>query len=513
MDAVGLLVKAILREKPYELLLSNYKYLEFVNSVLADEYSTKALEATLDCTIHHGQCPENLDEVLHFVRTNPLHTQKYEKSEGFDDQLIYLQKDDEVSKVGSAALVDSLYHKAFDTRVAAIYNTCSKIATGAIENPHTKERGPAAADEYVALEKTKLVVKGLPEIGGEIRDNLDHVATYINNFSAGDSKRLYTGFEKIDETTLIGKRQSQKWIGILGYTHHGKSLFLMSLLYRMACHGSSVMLVPRESSVEAAWMSFVWLHHARVCPERPIASKAEWMREGPSVGAEKYQTIQFILNDLKNNNSLPGKLFVFPCSSWEDIEDRLRLTNKKNKYDVLAIDYFGHLDTEGGNKKDTDIDKHKKSLRKAQMLSQSGIDNDQSGLVIITPLQANKKGHDEAAKREGDNYGVYESLGAVEYFTQAAQDMDCVMSVWHEGDKCIENNPKQMMIHCLKGRENQRFQTHWLKIHPQTGLLCDHLNGDDEPQLRMETANSLSDVDTQDVLYTKTSLNTDDWGV
>jgi hypothetical protein len=380
-----------------------------------------------------------------------------------------------------------------------------------MENPHTKERGPLAADEYIQEEKQGLVIKGAREVGGDMMDNLDYLEKYINNFIGGDNHRVYTGLNKIDDKCLIGRKQRLRWIGILGYTHHGKSLLLATMLYNMVAAGANVMLCPRESSVEEAWMGMVWLHHKKVCPDRPIAPRADWMKA--AIDTEKYNTIQMIMKDLREGTSLPGKLVVYPCRSWEEIEEKLRLTNKKFKYDVLAIDYFAHLDMDGGNKKEGDNDKYKKALRKAQMLSMNGVDNDQSGLVVITPLQANRKGYEAAANQEGEKYGIYENANAVEMFTQAAQDMDLLMSVWFEGDLCKEVSPKQMLVHCLKGRGDMKFNTHRLEIHPDTGMVSD-IGKTDVKYDRDRTVDSLPDVDIDSLIHTTTTtaIDTENWG-
>ena len=102
---------------------------------------------------------------------------------------------------------------------------------------------------------------------------------------------------------------------------------------------------------------------------------------------------------------------------------------------------------------------------------------------------------------------------AVEWFTQAAQDMDCIMSVWFEGDSCTEVDPKQMILHCLKGRMNMRFPTHRLKIHPDTGLLYDFDAVTESVRVNDGSADGLSNKDLEDVMYTKTSVDADSWGI
>ena len=378
--------------KAYDRLIENKKYLEFANTVLEGDHSTKALQALIICAESTHECPENLESILHFVQSNKRNIKEFGKSEVFDGQLQELIDDKTTSKVSSAVLIDMVYHKAYNARVADIYAQAGRIASGAVDNTTTKERGPAAATDYIAEAMQGVVIKTPTEVGGDLIENLDYIDDYIKGFIIGDSKRVYTGFKKVDEITLIGKKQRNRWIGILGYTHHGKSLLLTTMIYNMAMRGANIMLVPRESSVEEAWMNIIWLHHSKVCPERPIAKREDWMRVGAGVGTEKLKTIEMIIKDLREGTTLPGKIVVFPCNSWEEIEAKLQQTNKKYQYDVLAIDYFAHLETEGGRKNESDIDKHKRSLRKAQMLTLNGIENDKSGLVIITPLQVQQEG-------------------------------------------------------------------------------------------------------------------------
>jgi hypothetical protein len=513
LDDVARLVKALIRENAYDLLIENRKYLEFALPILEDEHSTKALAAFIDCALKINKCPKNISTVLDHVINNTHHNPDFEKSDLFEQQLTAIKNDEDEQddEVDAAQLADRVYTTAYEARLSQIYTAAGKIATGT-KNPHTKEAGPDAAKAYINEEEQKLVKKAPPQASGDLIENIDFIEKYIDGFIIGQSKRVYTGFKKIDEVTLIGRNQRNRWIGIMGYTHHGKSLLLTTMIYNMACAGANVVLVPRESSVEEAWMTLVWLHHSKVCPDRPLVDKAEWMRSGADVGTENYNTVKMILKDLKEGTSIPGKLIVEPCRSWEEIEEKLRMTNKKRNYDVLAIDYFAHLDTAGGSKGDSDIDKYKKALRKAQLLTLDGVDNDKSGLVIITPLQVNRKGYEECSKQENDLYGVYQNLNAVEYFTQAAQDMDCVMSVWFEGDSCKEVNPQQMIVHCLKGRGNMKFPTHRLAINPMTGMLHDfNAPAGGSTAATEYTAESLGDP--SDVLYTKTTINTDDWGI
>jgi len=512
MDDIGHLVKALIRENPYDLLMANRKYLAFANEALVDDHLTKALEAVILYSTEYGRCPENITSVIEYLVSNAKQNSAYEKTDGYRLQLEEIQDDTDEKELGASGLIEDVYQKAYTSKLTKIYSQASKITLGSFACPYTKERGPVAAKNYIREEESRLVIKKPPQMGGELRENMSHMKEYVNSFMIGDTRRVLTGIKAIDEKTLIGRRQANRWIGILGYTHHGKSLLLNTLLYNMVCNGANVLLCPRESSVENAFMQFIWLHHNKVCPDAPIVSRADWMRNGNSNTFESFNTMQIIMKDLAEGTTLPGKLVVEGCRSWEELKDKAKETNKKFDYDVLAIDYFGHLDTSGGNKKESDMEKYKKDLRDAQMLSLDGLEGDKSGLVIITPLQANKKGHDEAAKREGDNFGIYESLGAVEWFTQAAQDMDCIMSVWMEGDQYENGDSKRMLVNCMKGRNDMIFNRTVLTVNPKTGLLYDDVGGVAVKLDRDRNMNdSLSLEDIEQSLNTTVSIDSENW--
>ena len=347
---------------------------------------------------------------------------------------------------------------------------------------------------------------------GDLCENINYVETLINSYIVeGEAKRLYTGFKHIDNITLIGRRQPIRWIGILGYTNHGKSLLLNTMLYNMACHGANVMLCPLEQTLDYTYMSLVWLHYRKVCPDRKLIPLSEWQKLGKMVGHDIWKTVQLILADLREGKTLKGKLVVESAKTWKDVEDKLKLTNKKNKYDVLAVDYIGHLNVTGG-KGESDTDKHNKDFAAAMELARDGVDNDKTGLVIITPLQAGKKHWEAVRGYEGDNYGVYDSPAAVDFYTKAAHDMDCLIGLWHEGDSCLAVSPKQMMVYCLKGRFNMKFPKFKLAIEPESGLLydIDDVNKKLDPE-RERTMANLSDKDVNSALSTTTTLDVDSW--
>jgi len=75
----------------------------------------------------------------------------------------------------------------------------------------------------------------------------------------------------------------------------------------------------------------------------------------------------------------------------------------------------------------------------------------------------------EADEGEADDYGVYQNLGAVEMYTDAARDMDLIIGVWHKG---MIKDGSMLKLSCLKSRENF-FEPHLVQIDRRTRMVKD----------------------------------------
>lgn len=472
MNALGLLTKALMNHNPHHSLAEWRERLDWSLTTLkmGDESYLAALEAVLLYDRDNGKCPSNATNLKSWVALNTgNHAHLAKSSALIDSDLESLTESGVDVPDDCETSMRDVYRvalKEYDTRS---YDVAKLIVSGKKGYPKgSGQVGIEAAELYMADRRKNRMDDRPKVVDGDIRENLDHIVRLLDEYLADiDMERVLTGFQHIDECTLIGRKYQNRWIGILGYTNHGKSMFLNSMLYNIARAGKNVLLVPREASVTETWMRFLFMHSVNFT--MPFVSLSEWQMSKGQVAPEVYQTMRFLIEDLNSGTTFKGKLDVKQLRSWDEITEYLRLQKSRGvEYDVLALDYLTHLEVTGKN----DVEEHKKDFRKAQMLSQNGIMNDNSGLVIITPLQANRTGHDDALAREGDDKGKYESLGAIDWYTQAAQDMDMVVGVWYEGD-LKDMEPPEMKVFCMKSRAEKYFADHMVQIDRRTRYIRD----------------------------------------
>lgn len=464
MNAIGQLIKALTtKEDNHEALLRYRAKLEWASQQFrnSEEDYPATLQALLLYDKAVGHPPHTFLDLKNYVEKNTEFNQDIAKqTEIILSEIDTLEDDDDPVPSDVEALMLQVFRMGVTQYDVITYQLAAIIAGGQKKYPrNTDETGPGAAQVWLSDRKAKRMEDTPKGHGGDLVENItvvnNEVDAYLDVETAA-SYRIKTGFKHIDDKTLIGPKH-QRWIGILGYLNHGKSGFLMSMLYNMARDGANVLFVPREFSVMDAWQRFLWMH-GNIFPELPAMDLHDWKRGG-KVGMLHWRAKEAASDHLKNGG-LAGSLDVRNFATWPEIEDYIKMRSYKKPVDVLAVDYIGHLDVEGRDQ----VAELNKVFRKAQLLTQNGIHNDGNGMVVITPLQANKKHYEAAAGEENaEKWGMYQSAAAVDYFSQAARDMDCLIGVWSEGTLVAEN-PKKMLVYPLKAR-GEWFSKHTIEIH------------------------------------------------
>jgi hypothetical protein len=472
VNPIGLLIKSCIEHNPHEVLTMYRVKLEWAANQF--QHTVEDFPSTLKALLYYDQknnhCPDSYLSLRQFVELNPeKNSELIQNTEIIVQELEALEADDSEVSSDCEMLALSVFDWGTQQYDVTTYKNAALIAGCERYYPKgTKDTGPTTAQVYLADRRSKRMDNNRRGLSGDFVENLDEVSRGLDAYQGegnADKFRIKTGFKNVDDRVLIGPKH-QRWIGILGYLNHGKSGFLMSMLYNMARDGANVVFIPREFSVDDSYERFLWMH-ANIFPEHPMVGLDEWKRGGGTAGVEHWRTKQTMIDHLKNGG-LKGSIDVQNIATWEEIEEYIRMRSYKKPVDVLAIDYIGHLEVHPG-RGDNDIEARKRVFRKAQMLTQNGIFNDGKGMVVITPLQANKKYYEEAATREGDKYGTYSSAAAVDWYTQAAQDMDLLMSVFSEGEI---KEAGQMILHCLKSR-GKYFPDHRIEVHKESRYMSD----------------------------------------
>lgn len=291
------------------------------------------------------------------------------------------------------------------------------------------------------------------------------------------SDRCYTGFKHIDRNVVIGPKQSIRFIGILAYYNHGKSTLLRQMAYNMAESGKRILYIAREDSALNTWTQLSFLH-AKKRSDLDIPSAKVWRENPRSISAEHQDNLRVLIEDLQYGGKVRGEVVVKTLDRWQEIVRELDTGLNGKPYDVLMVDYLAHLKTEHGGAKRRD--EVLEIFTSAQALAQDYKGG--RGLVVITPLQANKQGMKAADEAEGEDWGVL-GADAIEQYTDAGRDMDLIISVWHKDPLRVQD---MMKIGCMKSREG-RFATHFLRIDPRTRAVLDLPGGPKSDVMKIST--------------------------
>jgi hypothetical protein len=362
--------------------------------------------------------------------------------------------------------------------VSEVLTRAMAITNGSVQ---VKPKGPAMAgpsdainyliDEVREKRLTAGVNLGRTGPQGELSEHADDIEQALfARLESPFTGRIMTGFQPIDSKLSIGPGESIRFVGIVGGSNQGKSALLLPWVYTMAKQGKNVCLVPREYSVADAWARLVWIHASHF-PQIQLPSMNTWMLEPHRVTNQQKEWVRELIDDLRNKRTIKGCIDVVSCSTFEEIVEHLEKTDEMRNWDCLAVDYIGHLDVKG--RAGEAIDEKKRVFRAAQNLALDWRGG--RGLLVVTPMQANKTSVEKASEKEGREYGSFEgNLGAVEYFTSAAQDADLLISVFQGTDFRKEGIIK---VTCMKSR-GAYFEPFLIKVDEVTRHARLHASGD-----------------------------------
>ena len=180
---------------------------------------------------------------------------------------------------------------------------------------------------------------------GMLHENTDTIQGEVERWMDGDGNdRIKTGFPHIDNHIVITKKLNQ-FIGIMGFMNDGKSTLLLTMLYNMACLGKNIILWTKEADPMNVWIHIAFLHSYRYRDEFELPSMMSFRDK--SASPEDFANLNRILADIKSRVGIPGLFDVKRLTDWDSLVAHLNANQKKNKYDVCAIDYLTRLEIPG----------------------------------------------------------------------------------------------------------------------------------------------------------------------
>ena len=319
------------------------------------------------------------------------------------------------------------------------------IAIGSVPDPVKKNvnwTGPRDAMKYLQQrfqEGILLDDMASPQGGETAEVGADAVALQISKAATSPGNVIRTA-TPVDDCLRIGPEQAIRFAAVMASTGHGKSAWLFQTAYIAALARYRVLFVPRECSVESAWMRFLWLHAETMGLQSQLPSLDEALEWG--VAKEDHASIIRVIGD--DMLARGFRLEVRNPGTWASIKQHVQTIEHDDPYDMVVIDYVAHLPVSGRNERD----EYKAIYRECQQLAQDYAGG--RGLVIWTAMQTNKQGEDDAS--EADTLldrGIYRSVGNIYEHTFAAHDLDLLIGLW-SGDGFSEHALTR--VSCVKAR-------------------------------------------------------------
>lgn len=385
-------------------------------------------------------------------------------------RLLEIQADAPLHKGSMAQLLDEYTHLGRTGYVVSGLRHAMAIATMGVDgDPARREldmKGPDDAMRYLKDHAAKDFSLPPTSPQGAWRQNADVSAdALIAGLKSQEKERCTTGLRHVDAKVSIGPQKEVRYVGILGSSHHGKSLLMRQIAYNMAANGKNVLYVPLEESPLTCWTRFSFLHayHRR---DLDIPAIATWEHAKTRIRAEHEDNLRLLTEDLKFGKSVPGDIVVMTLRRWVDIAQEVNAGHNGKPYDSLFVDYVAHLQTGVSGFKHRD--EMLKIFRDAQELSQTYKGG--NGLVIVTGVQANKESVAKADEEEGEYWGTYPAMGAFDQYTDAQRDMDAIITVWQKG---LLRTHNMMKIASIKNRGGEMFVPHFVGIDRRTSSIYD----------------------------------------
>jgi ABC-type dipeptide/oligopeptide/nickel transport system ATPase subunit len=309
------------------------------------------------------------------------------------------------------------------------------------------------------------------------------------------------GYSHIDNCVTVG-RQNLKFIGILGMSGDGKTTLTNSIVYNWLTQGAHILYCSTEHSPTEIWEQMAFLHQSHPKYNFTLPPMQDW-EQGISTGkvtvADKTNMCR-ILDDIQCRKNLPGLLDCQQFRDWETIKNYLTVNNKKNKYDIIVVDYLGRLDVPGDARfRDNAV---KAMIHDAQKLTREF--NDNRGLILLSPIQVNREGHKKALNAE-EGEARYD-INAISQFSEYQHDLDLLLSIWSDDAMKMDN---ECEIQTLKKRKGRQPSAMRMRINPNSSAV------EYTPEYRVATQcnTPAQDRTIEEMAISTEDISYADWGL
>jgi len=501
------LVRRICTQDLHSFILQHRRQLEWMDKSLqlltfpidGDVISGKTLHAVLLFDTKFKKSPPSVQSLRDHVDRNPDKLTEFAQgATAINDELNQLAEWSEANTDLHAVDLDVLFADTFNKIRAAMHSswaqTYKMIANGSSDSIKRKDgtilKGANDAMEYLRGRWVRDFTVEVPPLAGTLQENRDAIFYGLRQELSDESTegKLPLLYDHIDLRATVGK-QDLRFIGIVGQSGDGKTTLTDSIVYNWMKQGAHILYISTEHTPLQIMQKLVFMHQGHEDYDHLTkVSRERWRRKVRITQADR-ENITDILNDLVSRRNIPGLINVQSFRDWDTIVDYLKLTNAKEKWDALVIDYMARLEVGGRNLRETD-QLIEGIIHKAQGLTRTF--NEGKGLVILTPIQVNREASKAAMKAEVEEWEGHYNINAIRMHTAFINDMDLILSVYSDVEMKDQN---EIEIACLKHREGKPFPKRNMYVDQDTGKISysasDAYKFADEIRQRGETAESM----------------------
>lgn len=454
-----------------------------------------------------GKAPSSVEALRQWVIHNPSNDSKFEKSSTVEHELRDLKDYEPNADWDDTVLFEGLLNKARSQWLDNTYRVATGIADGSMVVPGSKddaEKGPSASTKWVRARLADDFSPEAPVLDGVLAENCPAILQGIDNrlTTASTNGRFPLGLPHIDRNVIVGK-QNLRFIGVVGMSGDGKTTLTNFIVYNWLRQGAHILYVSTEHTPEEIWNFMAWLHQSHPDYDFTLPPMQDWEggRDTGRVLPEDEGHLWRILADIQSRTNLPGLLECKQFRDWETIKGYLDINQKKNKYDVLVIDYLGRLDVPGDPKfRNQEMGQ---IVHDAQRLTREF--DEQRGLILLTPLQVNREGNKRANAASEEASSRYD-LNAITTISEYQHDLDLCLSVWSDADMKVN---EEIEIEQIKQRKGRRSAKERMLLNRNSGAF-------EYPQpmpTPVQTGNAYWNRTVDDALSTTTAIHADSWSL
>jgi hypothetical protein len=368
-------------------------------------------------------------------------------------------------------------------RLCRILEIATSIVIGEQELGKGKDaviyKGPKDALKFLGNKiQQGLLLDDVGVTGGLLADTMEDMEQdYVQEEVEAKNNNLFipTGIGPIDGH--MGGLRRKELNGILGYVGQKKSTVLRTIGYNAAYWGFRVLHIPLESDCKEE-QRFYGVQHAAIKSDTGITKK----RLDRAVLSEEDKKLFFgeVIPDFRE--SVGQNLIVYTpgdSRSWADAKMIIERENDKQPLDLVLIDYITMLKTPGAR---DDIADKMEIVQDAKRLALNS--NNGKGMCILTPIQGNRKGFEEAA----DNNGQWETTGVSKY-SELDKSLDNLFYVYFDDEM---NGQNRMKIGSCKTRRDADIPATFVSVNPASGMIEKTTEADIHIAAPVKESNSVS---------------------